>query len=282
MSVQQFIFFDLETTGLSVWFDVPLTGAFVLCDEDLNIKDKFTFKCKLPKGVVPSPIALLVNDIDPRTIYEGQSYLDAMQAVYKKCLEWGPSIFIGYNNLNFDDNLLRMGLFKSMLPQYLTNTNGNERTDLLTIMHNVHLFSPNTIAIPMTPEGKPSFKLEELTKVNGIKHQAHAAMDDVLGTISLAKMVKSRCPGIWSAALVSSSKQRLLQQAEEMPAFCHGKFNIKREAVGSIYTYMLVNPKMNNELLGFDLNYDPEKYVTFQKYYRLPRVERFFLFEKKI
>ncbi len=142
MEDTQFIVWDLETTGLNVWFDVPLTGAFVLCDQNLNIKDKFTFKCKLPQGVVPSPIALLVNNIDPQTIYEGESYINAMEAINKKCLEWGPSIFLGYNNIGYDDKLLRMGLFKSLLPQYLTNTNGNSRTDLLTIMHNVHLFAP--------------------------------------------------------------------------------------------------------------------------------------------
>ena len=260
MEDTQFIVWDLETTGLNVWFDVPLTGAFVLCDQNLNIKDKFTFKCKLPQGVVPSPIALLVNNIDPQTIYEGESYINAMEAINKKCLEWGPSIFLGYNNIGYDDKLLRMGLFKSLLPQYLTNTNGNSRTDLLTIMHNVHLFAPNTISIPMTAEGKPTFKLEELAKVNGIKHEAHAALGDVLATISLSKMVKERAPDIWQAALVSSSKKQLLQQAEDMPIFCHGKFNIKREPEGSIYTYMLVNPKMNNELLGFNLKYDPSKY----------------------
>ena len=97
MEDTQFIVWDLETTGLNVWFDVPLTGAFVLCDQNLNIKDKFTFKCKLPQGVVPSPIALLVNNIDPQTIYFSYDTKLGRDVTVGPHVVFGPAVTIANN-----------------------------------------------------------------------------------------------------------------------------------------------------------------------------------------
>ena len=36
------IFYDFETSGLSKWYDIPLDGAFVLTDENLNKIDEYS------------------------------------------------------------------------------------------------------------------------------------------------------------------------------------------------------------------------------------------------
>ena len=65
---------NFETSGLSKWYDIPLDGAFVLTDENLNKIDEYSFKIALPEGIIPSPIGLLVNKADISKIYEGDSY----------------------------------------------------------------------------------------------------------------------------------------------------------------------------------------------------------------
>ena len=42
-------------------------------------------------------------------------------------------------------------------------------------------------------DGMPSFRLEKLTKANGIEHEnAHDAMADVYATIAMAKLIKEK------------------------------------------------------------------------------------------
>lgn len=55
--------------------------------------------------------------------------------------------------------------------------------------------APEGIVWPENDDGLPSFKLEHLTKANGVEHlQAHDAMSDVYATIAMAKLVKQAQP----------------------------------------------------------------------------------------
>ena len=48
---------------------------------------------------------------------------------------------------------------------------------------------------PIDEDGLPVYKLEELTKLNGIDHgHAHDAMSDVHATVGLAKLIKTKQP----------------------------------------------------------------------------------------
>ena len=137
------IFYDFETSGLDKWYDIPLDGAFILTDENLNKIDEYSFKIALPTGLMPSPIGLLVNKTDLKTIFDGPLYFDAMADLHKKLSSWGPACYIGMNNINFDEHFMRQGFYKSMQDVYLTNTNGTTRSDLLPILHCVKKLSPN-------------------------------------------------------------------------------------------------------------------------------------------
>lgn len=57
----------------------------------------------------------------------------------------------------------------------------------------------------------PSFRLEHLTRANGIEHSnAHDAMADVYATIAMAKLVKTAQPRLFEYLLSHRSKQKLM------------------------------------------------------------------------
>ena len=46
----------------------------------------------------------------------------------------GPAVFLGYSNINFDDEMLRKEFLKGLRQPYLTNTNGNkDKMDLTSL-----------------------------------------------------------------------------------------------------------------------------------------------------
>ena len=255
------IIYDYETSGLSPWFDIPLDGAFVLTDENFNKLDELSIKIKLPKGIIPSPMALLVQKAEINKLYEGDSYYEAMSKLYKKSEEWGPACWIGYNNIGFDEKFTRMGLYKSLHNQYITNTNGNTRADLLPLMHYMKFFYPNFINFPMNDEGKPIFKLDRIAPANNINHRAHRSMGDVIATIELCKLVQQKTPDLWFHAINATKKMDVLKKADELNVFCYGKYDRNREPDFSVYAFVGINNKMNNELLVFNLDYDMNEYL---------------------
>ena len=247
-----FITYDFETSGLDSWFDIPLDGAFILTDENFKQLDEFSFKIKLPLGIVPSPVALITHKAEIDKMHEGDSYYTAMSKLYNKAKEWGPACWLGYNSIKFDEKFLRMGLYKSIYNQYITNTNGSTRADLLPLMHCVKMFSPNSLSFPLTDEGKPIFKLDQLAPINNIPHEAHRSMGDVVATLELSKLVKERCSDLWTLAMQTTKKLDILQRADELVVFCHGGFNMQRNPDFSVYATIGANVNMNNELIVFN------------------------------
>jgi len=128
-----FVFYDLETTGLSPEFDQALQFAAVRTDDDFNEVDSFQLRCRLSPHIVPSPGALVVNRVTPTMLTDSNlpSYYEALRAVREKFVEWSPAIFIGYSSISFDEDFLRQGFFQTLQPIYLTNTAGNARGDIV-------------------------------------------------------------------------------------------------------------------------------------------------------
>ena len=101
-----YVFYDFETSGLNFYFDQPIQLAAKLVNDNFEIIDEINEKCKLRDGVIPSPIAMLVTKTDLYELNKEQSFYEMMDKVYKKFTDWSPAIFIGYNNINFDESFL--------------------------------------------------------------------------------------------------------------------------------------------------------------------------------
>jgi len=129
-----YVFYDFETSGLNFYFDQPIQLAAKLVDDQFNVIDQINEKCRLRDGVIPSPTAMLITKTDLEDLDNRQSFYDFMDKVHNKFSSWSPAVFIGYNNINFDEKFLRSSFFQSLHAPYLTNTNNNSRSDLFKII----------------------------------------------------------------------------------------------------------------------------------------------------
>lgn len=100
-------------------------------------------------------------------------------------------------------------------------------------MRACYALRPEGIIWPENDDGLPSFKLEHLTKANGVEHlQAHDAMSDVHATIALAKLVKQAQPRLFDYLYQHRSKHKIsaLIDIAEMTPLVHvsGMFGAAR------------------------------------------------------
>lgn len=185
--MQTYLFYDIETTGLSKSFDQILQFAAIRTDLNLQEIKRYEYKVKLNCDVIPHPGALITHHIGTQELQKGMSEIDAIKDIHSLMNESG-TISLGYNTLGFDDEFLRFSFYRHMLPPY-THQFANQcyRMDLypMTVMY--FLFKNHVLKWP-EKNGKLSLKLEELNKANQLASgQAHNAMVDVEATLALAK-----------------------------------------------------------------------------------------------
>ena len=258
-----FVFYDTETTGINKAFDQILQFGAIRTDDNLNEIDRFETRCRLLPHVVPAPMALKVTGIAPEMLTDQAlpSHYEAMRNVHAKLSEWSPSVFVGFNSISFDENLLRQAFYQTLQPIYLTNTSGNTRADMLRITHAVAAYAPNAIAIPLGDSGKQVFKLDQLSPANGFDHEnAHDAMGDVEATIHLAKLIRDRAPEVWGRMMQLSRKQDTEDILKEEEILCLTQYFGGR-AHNRYVTECGANPTYDASRAVFDLNQDPEPYL---------------------
>jgi len=258
-----FIFYDTETTGAEKEFDQILQFAAIKTDDDLNETDRFENRCRLLPYIIPAPKALLTNRINPELLADPQlpSHYEAIRRTREKLLAWSPAIYIGYNSIEFDENLLRQAFFKTLQPIYLTNTNGNARADVMRMAQAASIYAPNSITVPISDKGKSTFKLDRIAPANGFDHaNAHEAMSDVEATIYVARLIKERIPDLWGTMLNTARKSEVHRFLEENLTVSFSDYNRGRSFT-CLVTLAGVNPDYDARIGVFDLAYDPGPYL---------------------
>ena len=121
-----FVFYDTETTGVSTDFDQILQFAAIQTDAELNEIDRFEIRCRLLPHIVPSPGAMLVTGATVSQMIDASlpSHYQMVRQVLAKFQSWSPATFIGYNTIDFDEQLLRQALYQTLHDPYITNKNG--------------------------------------------------------------------------------------------------------------------------------------------------------------
>ncbi len=259
-----FVFYDTETTGTNTAFDQILQFGAIRTDHDLNELDRFEIRSRLLPYVVPSPGAVRVTGIGIGRLTDPAlpSHYRMVRAIRAKMAEWSPAIFIGHNSLGFDEHLLRQALYKTLHAPYLTNTNGNCRTDSLRMIQAVARFAPNTLSIPLDDRGRPVFKLDRLAPANGFDHSAaHDAMGDVEATIHMCRLIAERVPEHWSNFVRFAQKAAVADFALDEDVFVLTDF-----FYGKGYSWFVtgigMNPDNGSEMLVFDLSQDPDDFAA--------------------
>ncbi|HYI29206.1 MAG TPA: exonuclease domain-containing protein, partial [Bradyrhizobium sp.] len=230
----------------------------VRADDELRELERFDVRCRLMPHVVPSPQAMIVTGqrIEDLTDPSRPSHYHMISEIRARLLAWSPALFAGWNSMRFDEEFLRQGFFQTLHPPYITNTAGNRRADILDIARAVAALRPETINVPRTADGRPSFRLEALAPANGIAHgNAHDALADVLATLDVARLVRERAPDLWTHFLKFSRKSAVRNFIAREEAFlCLGQAGEPR-AVAPIGP----SSRSPNVFHCVDLAYDPRE-----------------------
>ena len=254
------VFYDTETTGIDTTFDQILQFAAIRTDANLNEMERFEIRCRLLPHIVPAPGAMRVTGVKASQLIDPSlpSHYEMVRAIREKLVSWSPATFIGYNSLDFDENLVRQALYKTLHPPYLTNTSGNSRSDALRMLQATSLFAPNVLAIPMGDSGKPVFKLDRVAPANGFSHErAHDALADVEATIHLCRIVLERAPDIWSSFMRFSQKAAVVDFITTERVFCLSEFHFN-QPYSWLVSVIGQHHQNNAEWYAYDLGVQPE------------------------
>ena len=256
--MKKIIFYDLETTGRSHHWDQIIQIAAICTDENLNVLDEINIVGKISSFSIPDPEALLVNKIPIDSIYKSNfSHYSLISEIYNKFSEWSPGIFIGYNSIKFDEEVLRNEFFKNLFDPYLTVKNNNTRVDLLDITRIANFFYPDRIKSLLNKKGSAIMKLESIANTNGIKNfTAHDAMGDTYASLELAKLIKNKIPELWNKSISQKNKNQLEAIIANNP-FCYLEAFFGKAKLFCL-SFIDFHPKYKWALC-FDLSEDPRK-----------------------
>ncbi|MAJ23352.1 MAG: exodeoxyribonuclease I [Candidatus Pelagibacter sp. TMED64] len=254
------VFYDFETCSSNVSYGQIIQAAAVLVNDKFQELDRYEGRCRLSPGIIPEAMALIVNKTTPQILKETNlSHYQMIRQMMGKFNKWKNSIFIGWNNINFDREFLRRTLFKNLDYPYLTVTNGNEEGDLFNIARAAHLYYPGCIKTPISDKNNPVFKLDKLAPMNGINHDdAHSAISDVLATVEIAKILSKNAPNVWKSSLMTTNKDKTLQIIRSDLTFCTDFFYYGK-SFPFILTFVCEHPQWGYPMC-FDLKADPKFY----------------------
>ena len=258
-----FYWHDYETFGADPSRDRPVQFAGIRTDFNLNVVgEPLVIFARPANDFLPHPQACLVTGITPQQALEqGMPECEFIHQIHAELAQPG-TCGVGYNSLRFDDEITRYTLYRNFFDPYAREwQNGNSRWDIIDMVRATYALRPGGIEWPLREDGLPSFKLEELTRANGISHEAaHDALSDVHATIAMARLVREKQPKLYEYVLNHRGKQAVLEQLDiaAMKPVLHvsGMFGAVRHNIALIVP-LAMHPDNRNEVICYDLSADP-------------------------
>ena len=255
------IFYDTETTGTETFFDQILQFAAIKTDENLREVDRFEIRSRLQPHIVPAPRAVLVTGVKVSQLTDTSlpSHYEMVRSLQETLASWSPALFIGWNSIQFDEDLIRQALYKTLHNPYLTNRDGNSRTDAMRMAQACSVFACGALTIPTDKLGKKIFRLEDVALGNGFRNgHAHDAMADVEATLFLCRVILEKAPDVWSSFMRFSSKAAVASFITEEPTFCLSDFYFG-QPFSWICTTLGQNDGNSAEWYVYNLEIDPSE-----------------------
>lgn len=254
---------DYETFGADPQRDRPAQFAGIRTDLDLNIiSEPLIIYCEPSEDMLPQPEACLITGITPQKAKaEGVVEAEFIRQIHDEFAQPNTCV-VGYNSIRFDDEVTRHTLYRNFYDPYAREwQQGNSRWDIIDMVRLAYALRPDGIVWPTKEDGTPSFRLEDLTRANGIGHEAaHDALSDVHATISMARLIKERQPKLYQYVFENRSKQAvlsLLDVTTMKPVFHVSSRYPARLRCGALVAPIARHPENPNAILVFDLRSDP-------------------------
>ncbi|UMR33047.1 exodeoxyribonuclease I [Massilia sp. MB5] len=267
MSNHTFLWHDYETFGVVPRRDRPAQFAAIRTDAELNeIGEPIMLFCQPASDYLPDPQSCLITGITPQQCLEQGVPEHRFAAVIEEAFSQPGTIGVGYNTIRFDDEVTRFLFWRNLIDPYAREwQNQCGRWDLLDVVRMCYALRPEGIEWPKHEDGRPSFKLEHLSKANGLVHEAaHDALSDVRATIALARLIRQQQPKLFDFCLALHKKDRVAEEigmhlppAQRQP-FLHvsGMFPAERGCLALVWP-LAPHPSNKNEVLVWDCSFDP-------------------------
>ena len=258
-----FFFYDLETSGLDPKHARIMQFAGQRTDMALQpIGEPVNVLICLTPDVLPEPDAILVTGITPQaTLADGITEAAFLKLFYESVAQ-PETIFLGYNSVRFDDEFMRYLHYRNFYDAYRWQwCDGCSRWDMLDVVRMTRALRPEGIAWPFDTDGKPTNRLELLTKLNHIDHfSAHDALSDVHATIAITKLIQEKQPKLFHYLLEMRNKKKVasLIQNEQPFLYSSGSYPSEYQKT-TIATYLSAVP--NGGALVYDLRHDPRAFA---------------------
>jgi len=256
-----FFWHDYETFGRVPRRDRPVQFAGVRTDMHLNeIAPPVMWHCRPADDMLPDPESCLLTGILPQQALEKGLPEHAFAAAIEHELALPGTIGCGYNSIRFDDEVTRFLFWRSLIDPYAREwQNGCSRWDLLDVVRCAWALRPDGIEWPRHEDGRPSFRLEDLSEANHLAHDsAHDALSDVRATLALARRVMQRQPRLWNFCLRLRDKKAVAEEIGVGRPFVHlsGRYPVEHGCLAVVWP-LAPHPVNRNELIVWDLAHDP-------------------------
>jgi exodeoxyribonuclease-1 len=267
-----FLWHDYETFGANTRTTRPAQFAAIRTDAELNqIGEPIMLYCQPANDFLPEPGACLITGIKPQECLEKGIPEYQFAAQIEQALSRPGTVGVGYNTIRFDDEITRFMFWRNLIDPYAREwQNECGRWDLLDVVRTAYALRPEGIVWPTKADGKPSFKLTDLTAANGLMHEsAHDALSDVHATIALARLLKAAQPKLFDFCFGLHKKDRVMAELGLPTTLSHAKpfvhisgmFAPERGCLALMWP-LAMHPGNKNELLAWDLAFDPSELAS--------------------
>lgn len=257
-----FFWHDYETTGADPWRDRPLQFAGVRTDAELNVVgEPRVVYCQPPRDLLPSPGACVVTGLGPGMAQQHGLHEAGFAAAVLDELGQPGTCGVGYNSLRFDDEVTRHLLWRNLYDPYAREwRDGNSRWDVIDLFRAARALRPAGLVWPDHDDGRPSFRLEDLARANGVEHDAHDALGDVWATLDLVRTLRRAQPRLYEFVLGARDKRRAAEllplDGAEPVLHVSGRYASRRGCIAPVAA-LAMHPQDRNGVIVADLSADP-------------------------
>ena len=232
---------------------------------DMNLEpigEPVNILVKMTDDALPSPGAINVTGITPQqTLMDGISEAEFCRYVMEEVFV-PETIAVGYNTVRFDDEFMRATFWRNFYDAYEWQwMEGRSRWDILDVVRLTRALRPEGIEWPFREDGKPTNRLELITKLNGVSHEhAHDALSDVYATIAVAKLIRDKQPKLFDYLLKMRDKREVrgLIDVRRPQPFVYASGRYSNDHNKTTVAYPLASGR-NGNVLVYDLRYNLEK-----------------------
>ncbi len=262
--MDKFIFYDTETSSAKeIDFVQVIQIGSILTTPILDEIETLDLICNPLPWTLITPKALLLNK-KKETFDADMSHYQMIKEVFNKWTQWtneNTTVFITYNGMRFDEQVMRRQFYWNLFDPYLTNTNQNSRLDIYIKMQVIGCFYNHIFPIPKK-DSKVSLKLEELAKsFNMDIENAHDAVEDCRLLKNLLNEIIKITPNFYNEFISTTSKIDLFKHLadDEVHYLCSYFHNNLKSFP---FTSLTGSEMLSNDVPIFNLTYDPTDYIN--------------------